>query len=252
MTRHTNSRRSASRVLILAMACGAGAASALPSESERDPWALASLTLVVGADGKPRDIQCAPVVSNALCPVLSRAIAGWQFEPGTRGGTPQAMRASLALDIAPVSVEGGFRLQARRASLSALPEAAATATPGDAIRKTPPAYPVEELRRNKNAVVVVEWWFATDKAPAHVGKAWRDGREAKRSDAFVAAAANAMREWKHDGHVPEQLSYCTRMEFFTSHRSGGGSSLDTGECQPSFAPGFAPPRLLTNVAEATF
>jgi hypothetical protein len=252
MPRHTASRTTAANVLILAMACGVDAASALPPESHRDPLAPVSLTLVVGTDGKAADIQCTPVVSAALCPVLSRAIGRWQFAPGQRAGQPDAMKASLALDIVPVAVEGGFRLQAKHARLSLLPDAGAASDHADPTRNPPPAYPVDELRRNKTAVVVVEWWFATADAPAHAGQAWRDGREARKGDPFVAAAANAMRQWKHGPHVPEQRSYCTRMEFFTSARNGAGSSLDTGACQPSFAPGFTPPKLLMNVANATF
>lgn len=207
------------------------------------------MQLVVGADGKAGDIECAPNLSAPICRAMTLTVQSWQFEPGQRSGQADAMAVSLGLDVVPVPVDGGFRMQVNHATLNVAP---APTTPAEAMSKAPPAYPLDELRRNRQAVVIVEWWFARDAEAGHLGKAWRDGREARKGDPFVAAVANAVRQWPEPPHVAEQLSYCVRMDFSTgpSPSPFAGSPMDTGNCQATYAAGFAPPRLLTPLAVA--
>ncbi len=49
------------------------------------------LSLVVGADGQPRDIQVARPLGLGLDESAVENIRAWQFKPGTRSGTPVAV-----------------------------------------------------------------------------------------------------------------------------------------------------------------
>ena len=49
------------------------------------------LSLVVGADGHPRDIQVARPLGLGLDESAVENVRAWQFKPGTRNGTPVAV-----------------------------------------------------------------------------------------------------------------------------------------------------------------
>lgn len=49
------------------------------------------LSLVVGADGQPRDIQVARPLGLGLDESAVENVRAWQFKPGTRNGTPVAV-----------------------------------------------------------------------------------------------------------------------------------------------------------------
>ena len=50
------------------------------------------LSLVVGADGQPRDIQVARPIGLGLDESAVENVRAWQFKPGAKNGTPVAVR----------------------------------------------------------------------------------------------------------------------------------------------------------------
>jgi TonB family protein len=55
------------------------------------------LRCVVETDGKPTSIEVVQPVHDLLDPAASDALQQWEFEPGTRAGTPVPVRVTVVI-----------------------------------------------------------------------------------------------------------------------------------------------------------
>ena len=114
------------------------------------------LSLVVAADGKPRDIEVARPLGLGLDDKAIENVRGWQFKPGIRGGNAVAVR---------VNVEVFFRPQRTLWDWHAVRAAFSGTSTRPILLKTkfPPTVDEEE-----NASVTMTFDIGADGAPANV------------------------------------------------------------------------------------
>jgi hypothetical protein len=207
--------------------------------------ASARMLVMIEADGTPHNVRCLSPVAISLCPTLSKAVAGWKWEPGKRENTPAAidMEVKVTLDAVP---EGkGFALHANDIDLSV--RGPSDVDPGP---MTPPQYPPESMIRGKTGVIEVELFVDPGRPTYRVGRAWFNGKQARRADLLVSAAIKAAEHWPVQPWAPEQLSQCATIVFVLT--PGPEPVLDNKACQDTFVEGFVAPKLLTKPSEATF
>lgn len=244
-----------SLVLPVLLLAGAGLATAAdkrnPAEATK-PFLLQPVPILldIGADGTPSNARCAPGAAPETCVIVLRAVPNWKFSPGLRGGVPVPMEAALTLNMVAVPKPGGFGVQATFAWLN--PRPPHTEQPNAALdsrKNNPPRYPPEAMRRGKTGTVILELWPQPDSEFPRVGKIWFQGKPADGRNEFVAATLEAVAKWKTQAAVPEQLSYCTPVEYSLAADSRPPPK-STAPCEPTYVEGFAPPKLLTDVTAA--
>jgi len=57
------------------------------------------LTLVIGADGKPRDVRVRSSLDPGLDQKAIEAVQQWQFAPGTKNGEPVAVTSTVEVSF---------------------------------------------------------------------------------------------------------------------------------------------------------
>jgi hypothetical protein len=235
--------------LAAALAAPAGAV-----EQKGTPLVPVSMSLRVNADGSQSDLACGPTVVAELCPVLRKGISGWAFAPGLRDGAPAAIDVWLSLQLVAIEKPGGFAIQATRATISARPGDAVGGGVDPHTRKLhPPRYPVEQMRRGKGALVVIEITRLPDSVVPVLGQAWINGAPAADGDPFVLASRAAMAKWELEPWARELVSVCVPIEFtMDAPRPLGAPFPSTAPCVNRYAEGFALPKLLTDPATASF
>lgn len=233
------------------------AAAALPGfaqgvEQQGTELAPVSLSMRVNADGTPSGVACGPTVAPELCPVLTQAVSRWRFAPGQRDFAPAAIDIWLGLNLVAIRKAEGFSIQATRAGISPRNPGAAGDIEPESRSMNPPAYPRDEMRRGKAAVVVLELSPQPGSPHPLVQQAWVGGKPAASGDPFVKASREAVAKWVLGGMPPEQLSTCTTIEFMFDAPKSGRARPDTAPCVPTYKDGFALPKLLTDPLTASF
>ena len=224
------------------------AAMASPEKVSAKVLAPAQMSLSVGADGTPSNVACGPEVAPSICPLLVRAVSAWKFAPGQRDEAATAMSATLSLNLALVPKQGGYGLQATRATLNpALPPASGTITP--VLRRlTPPIYPRDSQIRGRTGHVVLELLLQAGSEVPQIGQVWFDGEPATGRNELVKAAMDAAQQWRIE-HIPEQVAVCVPVEF-SLHEPIAQRGSDP--CKDTYLPGFTPPTLITDATSAAF
>ena len=208
----------------------------------------APILLTVGSDGKATQLSCANTVVEAVCPVLTRAVAGWSFTPATQDGIPAAVPVVLTLDLVATPKAGGFALTAAGSRID-LRTLVVDGTPFES-RTPPPKYPVDALRRGRGATVELELWADPGAKTWRVGKLWLDGKPSSGREPFSQAAATAARQWPVRPLPPQQRSYCTVIDFQPGTKPP--PAKQPAFCRHSYQDGFVPPALLTDVTAVSF
>ena len=199
----------------------------------------------VDAAGAIGNLSCGPKVAENICKVMTGAVAGWQFKPGTRAGQPAAMDINLNLGVVAVPQAKGYSLQVTGALLSSKQSDSASSGPG-APQFGPPVYPPDEARRGLGGIVDIEILLQPPSEKPQIGRLWFNGAESDRRQVFVKAATNAVQRWKLPTLPPEQLTLCVPIEFTSD--SGPSNPTDRkSPCSPRYAEGFALPVLITKV-----
>ena len=210
----------------------------------------AELLMKVSTDGSPKDVSCAPTVAMTICPLLLRVVPTWKFSPGLRAGVATEMAISLTLELVAVPKPGGFGLQSIRGWTYVKSGLVGSAVDPETRRLNPPRYPSDQLRKGRTGIVVIELWDQPDSDYARVGQVWFDGKPSSRRNDFVAATLDAAAKWKINSGSAEQLSFCVPVEYTLDKKPRGGK--DDTPCVATYADGFAPPKLITDVAKASF
>ena len=236
--------------LLLALCCTSAVAGTSNPKGNNGPFVLdaAKLSLTVSAEGRAKDVACDAKVEANLCSMLQRAVPGWKFTPGQRAGVASEMEINMTLSLVAVPKAGGFGVQATYAWLEPSSDVSDGNVGLDSRRLNPPVYPFDAMRRGRTGVVIVELWFQPGSEVPRVGKIWFKGQPAKPKNEFVAATLVAVSKWKIRPGTPEQLSFCVPVEYTL----GGpvGNPQGSAPCVPTYADGFAPPKLLTDVTRA--
>lgn len=233
------------------------AAAALPGlaqcvEQKGTELAPVSLSMRVNPDGTLSGVACGPMVSPALCPVLTKAVSRWKFAPGRRDSVPAAIDIWLSLNLVAVRKAEGFSIQATHADLSARSLGVTGDIEPEARRLNPPVYPHDEMRRGKVAVVILELSPQPGSPHPLVGQAWIGGKAARPGDPFLQASRAAVAKWELAGLPPEQLTTCVTIEFTLSSPKPGRPRPDTAPCVDAYRDGFVLPKLLTDPLTASF
>lgn len=224
------------------------AAMASPEKVSAKVLAPAALSLSVGADGTPSNVACGPEVVPSIGPLLVRAISAWKFAPGQRDKVATAMSATLSLNLALVPKQGGYGLQATRATLKpAMPPTAGASGPVQR-KHTPPRYPRDEQLSGRTGLVVLELLLQAGSDVPRIGQTWFDGEPATVSNGLVKAAMDVAQHWQIE-HMPEQVGLCVPVAF-TLHEPIALNGSDP--CKDTYVPGFAPPTLITDATKAAF
>jgi hypothetical protein len=171
-----------------------------------------TVDLDIDATGKPSNLHCPSTVQPQICTVLTTAAAKWKYAAGTRDGSATAMAAEIVLTLQANAIDGAYVLHATDATLSSRLDA----TPGSPIAPSalsPPHYPSNELRRRREAYVVLELWFQPGYSPPKAGKIWLNGTPADSKNHFVAAALDTIRNWRFNSGDGSTLSTCVSMQF---------------------------------------
>ena len=235
--------------LLLAAAGSVAVAGTEKAEDNTKPFLLnpAMLTLTVAADGTPKDPTCGPKVEATICPIVLRAVPKLKFTPGKRDGVATAMDINLTLGLVAVPKPGGFGVQATQAWVVTRTEMTDANISFQSRRLNPPIYPRNSLMRGKTGVVIVELWPQPDSEFLRVGKIWFQGKPTNLHNEFVTATLNAVAKWTINRGAPEQLSFCVPVEFTL----GGPVTVPqpATPCEATYVEGYAPPKLLTDVAQ---
>lgn len=202
----------------------------------------ARVIVTIEADGSPRNVRCLSPVAISVCPLLTKAVSGWKFEPGKRDGEPAAIDIVLTLQLEAVERSSGFALRASDPALS-------IRGPTDVAEPvmTPPAYPRDSMFRGIMGTVEVELFADPGSSSYRVGRTWLNGRPASRHE-LVAAAVKAAQTWPVQPRAPEVVAECTVFQFVLE--PGPGPRRKDRACKDSFVEGFSAPRLVTDVEQA--
>lgn len=204
------------------------------------------LRVIVDERGKAAAITCLPKTSPPLCPVLTKAVSTWDFTPGQRDGRPARVEVVMSLDLAAAPKPGGFGVQV----LNALLSLAGPADDESDTRRTPPVYPVEDMKRGRGGVVLFE--VARDATGEHyrVLRSWFNGEPVTRRNTLVDAATKAVKTWPVAPLSPEQQTTCLKIEFSLGSKLRAAPPGKNLPCQEAYVAGFAMPVLLTDVTKA--
>lgn len=220
--------------------------------------------MTVPVDGVPTGLRCAPKVVVELCPFLTKLVSDWRFEPGQRDGVPAPMDISLDLDVALVP-QGEGTATLRVLDSQVWLGSAAGDKPVDPQRMPPPQYPADAQRAGYSGFVELELWHDPGAKNYRVGRTWAEVRPAAGRKPLTVAAKRAAEQWAIGWHAPEQLSTCTFVSFFVSATYPAGSKPPPmppdsmpawvprpgkGQCQPTYAEGFHPPKVRLGVTGA--
>lgn len=214
-------------------------------------------TLAVGVDGGVSDVHCGKTVTEVVCNVVSKAIEGWRFEPGRRNDAPAAMQIKLTLDMELVAQGEQFALRATDSRVDLAP---LVRPEGGLKGMSPPRYPPEAQRAGAMGIIELELWQDPGAKTYRVGQDWPTVQPHSSRGMLSKAARDAASRWKIPPHAPEQLSICTFVTFSVAASTSAATPGEPpkirtplkGECVPTYAGGFAPPKLLTDVRQATF
>lgn len=238
-------------LLFVAFSIGAAAAEEKLGANGKPIWLdPTELLMKVSADGSPMDASCAPTVAPTICPLLLRVVPDWKFSPGLRAGVATEMEVSLTLYLVAVPKPGGFGLQSIRSWTNVKSGLVGSAIDPETRRINPPRYPTDNLRKGRTGIVVMELWPQPGSDYARVGQVWFDGKPSSRRNDFVAATLDAAAKWKVNRGSAEQLSFCVPVEYTLDKKPRGG--MDDTPCVATYVDGFAPPKLITDVAKASF
>ncbi|OGT58257.1 MAG: hypothetical protein A3E01_03700 [Gammaproteobacteria bacterium RIFCSPHIGHO2_12_FULL_63_22] len=237
--------------LLVAFSNVAPASGKKPDANGKPIWLEpAQLTLTVSKDGSPRDVACVPTVAPMICKLILPVVSTWNFTPGLRAGLATEMELSMELDLVAVPKPGGFGVQAIRAWTHVRSGLVGSAIDPETRRVNPPRYPADHLRKGRTGMVVMELWPQPDSDYARVGQVWFDGKPSSRKNDFVTATLDAAAKWKTNRGSAEQLSFCVPVEYTIEGRPRAG--MDDTPCVATYVEGFAPPKLLTDVANVSF
>lgn len=203
----------------------------------------ARVIVTIEADGSPHNVRCLSPVAISVCPLLTKAVNGWKFEPGKRGGVPAGIDIVLNLRLDAVQVGAGFALQPVDAELS-------VRGPKDVAMPDmpPPPYPPDSMRRGTTGMVEVELFADAGSPHYRVGRTWLNGRQPSRSNELVSAAVKAAERWPVQPRAPEVIAECTVFEFVL--KPGPDPKPREKACKDTYVEGFIAPRLVTDVTLA--
>ena len=236
--------RNCGLILVLGLIAAPALAAPEPGAKPMPLRRPVTIMLDLDASGKASNFRCLPPISEGVCAALIKAAGHWQFSPGMTKNVATAMTAHIALAMQATKTEGGYELQATKATVSQIVRAAnAPASPVPVL--APPQYPTHALRRGMVGNVVLELWPDRITKQNTVRNAWFNGKPADAKNALVAAAIKAAESWPLD-LAPDTLSLCIPIGFSAN---ADPPPQDVTPCTPTYVEGYSPPRLLTKLEE---
>jgi hypothetical protein len=242
-----SSRTKSASLLVLALL----SASAAIRAADRKPVALQPIRIdfTVTHDGKATLFKCPANLPESICQGVVRGVSAWTFAPGRRNSVPANIEVAIALRLEATPSGNGYQLMAKSASLDLPTTLAADQQSATAGRVPKPIYPTDELRRGRTGLVTLELWPQPGTDKPRIGRTWFNREAAGKHDRLVDAAAASAVQWALKPMAPEQKSICLTVEFSLGlGRAAPDHNDSTLPCEPTYIEGFAPPKLVTEVA----